>query len=499
MKFSDKILVLPIVLLLANFLFRLVNFSTILYRFPLDVTNDLTAYIADIPFFEMYGYFGHVTQWYNGFTLFNIYPPGWVFFTYPLYKLFGDLMLAVFVSTLLLFFFGFLITWFFGKELKLSVMKRIALFTFIYANPMTIGSVLKQGRIPSLMALDLLVLFFFLCVYFKDRPFTWKAISLPLVYASLILTHQTEMVLASAFLLGLFIVKPWRERVQLFFLMLLSIVFSSFWLFHFLQAMIETGFLQFDFGIWLLDWHGFFWNNLAGVFLALGLFVSFFFFYRERRNENWFVFFFPVLAFAFLYLTRLALFVPVIKNIYPDPWEDFLTVSFVVLFLSVGFAHMAKKWKTVLAISLIIVSIASVGYNMYKTPFMEPWTAHGGEAIDLIPFLDKNSHFLMFNENDSALYSRALYSYAAIYYNVSSASGWFEVNKDYSYIHSLNTLYLDFYTTGKCSDLETFTNDFHVTQVLANGDYCDMISQCGWIVTLEEGDTCLLSAPLVSP
>ena len=124
MKFSDKILLLPIILLLANFVYRIINFSTILYRFPLDITNDLTAYIADIPFFDMYGFFGYVPQWYNGFTLFNIYPPGWVIFTYPLYKIFGDLMLATFLSTLLLFALGFVITWFFGKELNLSFIKR---------------------------------------------------------------------------------------------------------------------------------------------------------------------------------------------------------------------------------------------------------------------------------------------------------------------------------------------------------------------------------------
>src|SRR3989344_1013420 len=305
MKFSDKILLIPIILLFGNFLYRIINFSTILYRFPLDITNDLTAYIADIPFFEMYGYLGHVPQWYNGFILFNIYPTGWVFFTYPLYKLFGDLMLATFVSTLLLFAFGFLIIYFFGRELKLSLVKKIALFAFIYGNPMVIGAVFKQGRIPSLMALDLLVLFFFLCVYFKDRPLNMKAIFLPLVYAGLILTHQTETVLASAFLLGLFLVKDIRERITLVLLMLLSILFSSFWLFHFLKATFETGFLQFGYSQWLLDWHSYFWNNLAGVFLALGLFISFYLFYKQNKEGNWILLFFS-LVFSLLIFLKIG-------------------------------------------------------------------------------------------------------------------------------------------------------------------------------------------------
>src|SRR3989339_835309 len=444
MKFSDKILLIPIILLFGNFLYRIIHFSTILYRFPLDITNDLTAYIADIPFFEMYGYLGHVPQWYNGFILFNIYPPGWVFFTYPLYKLFGDLMLATFVSTLLLFAFGFLI------------------------------------------------------IYFYDRPLNMKAIFLPLVYAGLILTHQTETVLASAFLLGLFLVKDIRERITLVLLMLLSILFSSFWLFHFLRATFETGFLQFGYSQWLLDWHSYFWNNLAGVFLALGLFISFYLFYKQNKEGNWLLFFSPVLLFTFLYLTRLVIFVPILKNVYPDPWEDFITLNFVVLFLSLQFTHISKNWKKFLAIALILVAVLSVGYNMFKTPMMEPWTEHGEEAIALIPFLDQDSHFLMFNEEtDGTLYSRSLYSYAAIYYNISSASGWFEVNKEYSYVHSLNILYMDIYINGNCEDLDTLTKEFNTTQLLANGKYCPIISGCGWEIIQERGDTCLLNSSFV--
>ena len=492
MKFSDKILVLPIVLLLANFLFRLVNFSTILYRFPLDVTNDLTAYIADIPFFEMYGYFGHVTQWYNGFTLFNIYPPGWVFFTYPLYKLFGNLMLAVFISTLLLFFFGFLITWFFGKELNISVMKRIALFTFIYANPMIVGAVLKQGRIPSLMALDLLLLFFFLCVYFKERQFTWKAISLPLVYAALILTHQTETVLASAFLLGLFLVKPWREKIQLFILMLLSILFSSFWLFHFLKAVFETGFLQYGFGNWLLDWHSYFWNNLAGIVISVGLFVLFYIFYKQKQDQKWFYFFVPILILNISYLTRLSLLIPLIKNIYPDPWQDFLVINVCVLFVALNYNLFPKKWKIILAVGMILIAGASVCYNMFHTPYMMDWNTEGQEAIALVPYLDQDSHFLMFSEYSKELYSRAIYSYAAIYYNTSSASGWFEVNKEYTYVLELNNLYKEYLNTESCESMHELNTQFNTTEILANGHYCEAIKGCGLKIKEVNGSSCIL-------
>src|SRR3989339_1356227 len=79
--------------------------------------------------------------------------------------------------------------------------------------------------------------------------------------------------------------------------MLLSILFSSFWLFHFLKATFETGFLQFGYSQWLLDWHSYFWNNLAGVFLALGLSISFYLLYKQNKEGNWLLFFSPVLFF----------------------------------------------------------------------------------------------------------------------------------------------------------------------------------------------------------
>lgn len=493
MKFSDKIFLLPIIILGLNFLYRLKDFSEIIYRFPLDVTNDLTAYIGDITFFDIYGFFGHVPLWYNGFTLFNIYPPGWVIFTFPIYKLVDHLMLAVFISAIILFALGFLATWLIGKELNISTIKRITLFLFIFANPMMIGAILKQGRLPSLMAVVLLLYLFYLCLYFKDRTFNWRTIFLPIVYALLILTHQTETILGTAFLLGLFLVKNKKEKIQLILLMSLSILFSSFWLFHFLQATQETGFLQFGFSSWLIDFHSYFWNNIAGIFLSIALFIVFYLFYKEKTEKKWFYFFLPVLVFNFLYLTRLTLFIPVLKHIYPDPWQDFIIINLSILFVAINYALLSKRWKTFLAIALILIALASVTYNHLHTPYMQAWNTEGKEAIALIPFLDKNSHFLMFNEDSKDLYSRAIYSYAAIYYNVSSASGWFEVNKEYSYILELNTLYKEYMKTENCESLETLNREFNMTEILANGHYCEIIPNCGLEIKAMNGSSCILS------
>lgn len=484
---------MPIILLTLNFIWRFINFAKILSVFPLDTVNDLTAYIPDIIFFSKYGFFGHVPLWYNGFTLFNIYPPGWVFFTFPIYKVLGNIMLAVFISTIVLFLLALLGTWLIGKELGISKLKRIALFLFIFANPMMIGAILKQGRIPSLMALVLLTYLFYICIYFRERKFNWKAILIPFILAGLILTHQTETVLGAAFILGLFLIKNNAEKIKLILLMLVSILFSSFWLFHFLKATQETGFLQFGFSQWLTNWHSYFWNNLAGVFIGIALIITFSIFYLQRKDKSWLYFFLPILILDFLYLTRLTLFVPIIKYIYPDPWQDFLILNLSITFLGIQYQNIKKNWKTILTIGLILVALASVTYNLKKTPYIKDWNQEGKEAITLLPILDPDSHFLMFNEASQETYSRAIYSYAAIYYNVSSASGWFEVNKEYSYIEKINSVYSDFYTNENCDALETLNKEFNTNEILANGHYCRAVETCGWKRKATEGSSCILS------
>jgi len=288
-------------------------------------------------------------------------------------------------------------------------------------------------------------------------------------------------------------VKNKQEKIQLILLMSLSILFSSFWLFHFFQATQETGFLQFGFSSWLTDFDSYFLNNIAGIILSIGLFIIFYIFYKQRPEKRGLYFYLPVLVFNFFYLTRLALFIPVLKHIYPDPWQDFILINLSILFVAINYALFSKKWKKILAIGLILIVVASVSYNHLHTPYMQPWNTEGQEAIALIPYLGQESHFLMFNEDSKELYSRAIYSYAAIYYNVSSASGWFEVNKEYSYILGLNTIYREFLSTEDCKNLNILNKEFNTTEILANGHYCELIESCGWEIKEQKGSSCILS------
>ena len=103
LKFSEKFLYIPVVLLAINLIFRLIDQSKIIYTFPLDLVNDGSSYMALLYFLDNCGFHNLCPYWYNGFISFQLTPPGWYFFTYPLLLIFNNYQVAYFVSILLIF------------------------------------------------------------------------------------------------------------------------------------------------------------------------------------------------------------------------------------------------------------------------------------------------------------------------------------------------------------------------------------------------------------
>ena len=102
-KISNKWLYLPIFILGINLIIRLINQSKIIKQFPLDIVNDISAYIAELHFLNICGFHNFCPYWYNGFTSFQLSTPGWHFFTYPLYLIFNDYLKAVYTSMIIIF------------------------------------------------------------------------------------------------------------------------------------------------------------------------------------------------------------------------------------------------------------------------------------------------------------------------------------------------------------------------------------------------------------
>src|SRR3989344_8746879 len=102
-EIDEKAFYLVIILLAIYLLIRLINQSSIINDFPFDFVNDISSHMAKIYFLDQYGFREIVPYWYNGYDLFKFYPPGWFYFTFPLYKMFNDIQLAAYISIILMF------------------------------------------------------------------------------------------------------------------------------------------------------------------------------------------------------------------------------------------------------------------------------------------------------------------------------------------------------------------------------------------------------------
>jgi hypothetical protein len=492
MRFSDKIFIIPIILLGLNFIYRLIDFAKIITTFPLDYVNDISAYIALSHFFVKYGYLELVPNWYNGFILFNTYPPGYSFFMYPLILLTSNILLSTFLSAIILYILGFIAIYFIGKELDLTIIKRTALYLFVYANPMIIGGMLKQGRITSLMALVIFSFIVYLVIYFKSRPITNKIYFLSLLLALLVLTHHPETILAGIFLIGFILIKENKEKIKIIASIIIGIILSAFWWIPFLKYSIINGVLELNFGNWLLNFKDYFWNNFIGIILSLTLFVIFYFYYRPQQDKAILYLYLPVLILNFLFLTRVVIFIPIIKHIYPDPYQDFFMFFASLFLVSINFNKLTNKIKNILLILLIIGAIASVTYNITKTPFFQDYTQQEEDFIYLVPKIE--GKFLMFTESPKTSYSRAYYCYAAIFYNKETPSGWEDYAKEPEFVWGLKNTTKEYMKTEDCKYLMKLNQEYMVEQILTEKHYCQIMTQeCGLELVETKGEACLLN------
>ncbi|MDP3918481.1 MAG: 6-pyruvoyl-tetrahydropterin synthase-related protein [Nanoarchaeota archaeon] len=495
MRLSDKILILPIMILALNLIFRLINAVKIVWQFPLDYVNDLAAYISMLHFLREYGFLGFVPNWYNGFILFKAAAPGWAFFAYPFYLITNDVLLATYLSIIALFGLGFVGILLIGKVMNLSRVKTLALYFLIYANPLMIGSVLKQGRLPEFMALVVFTFLVWLALYYKDKKVGWGVIWLGVIYGILILTHQAETVLGGLFLLGLLIIKKNKERIYIVLALIFGLMISSFWLINFIKGAKELGVLDLNYGNWLLSFDQFLFGNLALIVLPLGVMFLGYLFLKESTYDNK-LFFAPVLVIAFLLLFRLTLFIPILKFIYPDAYQNFFVFFGALFLVGIDYSKISKKLKYLLGLALVVCVVLGVGYNITMTPYFEDYDQLNYDFIEIMEevdgvFIITSTEYEIWDMSKS--YDKALYSYASVFLDKNSAGGWSYWFKDAEYI--------DYYFSvihgyAKDRDCESYTEglvNLNVTEVIGYKSECEyMVSECGFTEKDVVNDLCLL-------
>ena len=206
-KISDKWFYFPIFILGIYLIIRLINQAQMIWTFPLDFTNDHTSYMAFLFFFAKYGYYKLIPYWYNGFILFKYTPPGWYFFTLPIYWITKNVQIAFYISRLLIYILAFITIWFLGKTQKLSKLKRIAFFLFFFANAIAIGNFIRLGRVPEMFAWLFVIILVGIILWYKDNKINKNFVWFIPFYSILLISHQAPAVLFHILLLSLFLIK----------------------------------------------------------------------------------------------------------------------------------------------------------------------------------------------------------------------------------------------------------------------------------------------------
>ena len=478
-------LALSSILLVVNLLFRLVDQSKLLRFFPFDYTNDISSYMAQLFFLKTCGFHAFCPYWYQGFTNFLFQAPGWYFFAYPLYLLFGDVKAATYTSVVFLYLIGFLVLFFLYKKFQFSRLQRIFFFAVFFGNALVLGNLLRLGRVHELFAWVVFLLFAFFMLYYRNRQLSPAFYLSGLFYGLLILSNQNVAILASLFYLSLFFVKQGKEKVGVVFSGILGLALSSFWWVPFLTHLFEGSLLVGNYGRTALSFtYGLVWTQIPLTLTSFAFLFFYVFSWSSHKEDR--VFFAPFVALSALVFFRLIGLLPLFDDILPDYYSTLLI--FLCLFLFLRSRAEKFPFSRFLSIALVIVAVLSVSVNLVKTPFfVEP-----DQNVEDLTFLlsSLEGSFVLHGSLPSNVYAGAVYSYAPIYYNLTTPFGW--------YAHVAPVVYRDalFFDARQlsytCENVQAYLHRWSVNNFLSYGDACMFLSSCAFGTFASRGSFCVL-------
>lgn len=495
---KDKILIISNIVLGVYFLFRLVDQSQMISTFPLDFTNDWSSYIAQLHFLKVCGFHNLCSYWYNGFISFQITSPGWFFFALPIYLLIDNILLSTFISLILLYIIGFIILYILGKNQKWSTLMVISFFMLFFANAISIGNFIRLGRIVSLFGFVIFLGIAALIFNYKNKEIDLRFIvSLIILYTLSLISHPQEAVLSSFPILCLFLYKKNKDRIKITGGIAISLLLSSFWLIPFILSSRKTNLLNYqqsDLLNWLFSNNIYLLTNVAAIIIPLGMFLMFYLYIKERKyNKNELIFYAPILILNFLFLFKLVRFIPVLKHLSPDPYITFFL--FFTIFFLFNTKLENKNYKNFIWLFLLVIVALSITVSVIKTPNFTQYKDLEREVISVLPYV--NGSYIMIGSPGVTSYTKAYYSYAAIYHNISTVSGWYNQIAPPEYIGLFRRVEYN-YLNSNCSAFNEDLMILGVDEVIFYGYKCDELSSCGLKEKFNGENVCLFETLNVS-
>ncbi len=480
---SNKILLITVFLLFSYLIIRFIDHGHLLFQFPFDFTNDLSSHIAKVVFLSEYGFHHIVPYWYNGYELFKFYPPAWFYFTLPIYELIGNSQISTYLSLGLIYVIGLVFFLILGKMHKFSKLESIFYFLFFLASPIAIGNFIKLGRLPELFGWLMFIPFAGLILWYKDNKIDKKIWLLVIVYSIMLLSHQTTFIIASVLLICLFLVKNYKERIILIGASIITAVLTSFWWYPFIRDIKQSSILEPTFSNRLFLWEGLLAENILSLLIPLAFIFMFYFYWKSlKKSKKELIFFFPLLIIAVLFLFRLIAFIPGLNILYPDVYHHFFIFMILYLYLKTNFPLRLSK---IFHVAIVPISIIMILASIFMTPWFVENSQLDEDIISLLPAVE--GKFVMYGITES--YGKAYYSYAPVYYNLSTPAGWSHNEKSTEYLESFKEMGKAF-REGSCEELKLKMKELDTKTIITSDEFC--VNSCELDKTKEKGRACLL-------
>lgn len=492
LKNLNFVLIISNVLLSVYLAFRLIDQSKILKYFPLDATNDISSHIGQLWFLKVCGFHNLCTYWYNGYYLFKFYPPGWFFFSYPLLSIFKRPEVATYISIILMLIISFFAIYKIMSLKEKSFLKSWSFFIFLFGNAISISAYFRLGRVTELFGWVVFLILSYFILKYKDKKIDINFIYFIPFYAAMLISHPIVIIPFHFFLLSLFLVKL-KEKKELLILScscILGLVISSFWWYQFITELSNSRTYDylpeilarfFDFsGQWVS-------TTLLITILPLITLIMFYVYYISiNKNKKELLFYSPILVLGFLVLTRLSTLIPYLNYVYPEPYFSFFTIFILIFLFFTDFNNLHFLKKIIPSIILICV-ILSILASSLLTSYYPIHTELEKNTISLLK--EVNGSYVIYGSPSNTSYSKAYYSYAAIYYNLSTPSGWSpsELSRQHQ---DLLKEFGDEFENNNCENIKKIAKDIKLKEIVTYNKFCTL--DCGFKEKILKDNICLI-------
>ncbi len=492
MRFNKTFYFVGILVLLIYLIYRVIDLSQIITIFPIDTfANDRSSHIAKLFFLDKYGLHNKVPNWYNGeYQILKLYPPGWYIYALPLLKIFKSSQAAVYYSIILTFILGFIAFLILGGVMQLKLLDRIAMFLLFFANPLTIGYLLRLGKDPEMLSWVFVVLISALLLYYRNKILDYKFYLLFIILSTILFyVHLLSFIIAGFIMLAFFIIRNFKDKIKIFIAVLIIAALTSFFWYPFFTSIgngiqLEKAPLKF-----LLSNDSRTSNDkLVAYVTPLMLFVLFYFYYKTNKLSKKDLLFFSIpLLVALLIFLRILLYVPIFNKIFPDTYSIFFILISLFFLFNINLDKLGKPIRILFNVALVIVPIIGVIISYFFTPFFIPHTPEVKSVLDLLPSVDGNFMTLW----GSTVNGHAIYSYGAIYYNTKTSEGWDPTNLSKADSERSYRIY----DSAKSKDCFTFKQDLGALNVknliVPRKEFCEPVI-CGLKLKKSNELSCLL-------